>query len=165
MKKLCECGCGKPSPICFYSWPARGYVKGQPLRFIPYHQARMARAARKTHGMSRSPEYDAYCSARQRCENPNMPQWERYGGRGIKFLFASFEEFFAELGPRPSSHHSLDRFPNNDGHYEVGNVRWATRSQQMTNCRFRQGLWERVFSIGTVAPIGTEADTQLVYKE
>jgi hypothetical protein len=57
-----------------------------------------------------------------------------YGGRGIKFLFTSFEQFLAELGPRPSGM-SLDRIEN-DGNYEPGNVRWATRSEQVQNRRF-----------------------------
>jgi hypothetical protein len=37
-EKLCECGCGKPSPICKYTNRNYGYVKGEPLRFIPGHQ-------------------------------------------------------------------------------------------------------------------------------
>jgi len=45
-----------------------------------------------------------------------------------KFKFSSFEEFLAEVGKKPGSGYSIDRI-NNDGHYEPGNVRWATRSQ------------------------------------
>lgn len=44
-----------------------------------------------------------------------------------------FSAFLRDVGPRPSMKHSLDRFPNNDGHYEPGNVRWATRAEQQTN--------------------------------
>jgi hypothetical protein len=47
----------------------------------------------------------------------------------------SFAAFLAAIGPRPSPQHSLDRYPNNDGHYEPGNVRWATRAQQGRNLR------------------------------
>ena len=57
------------------------------------------------------------------------------GGRGIKFLFKNFDEFYAELGPRPSEDHTLDRFPDNDGNYEVGNVRWALPAEQLRNRR------------------------------
>jgi hypothetical protein len=92
----------------------------------------------KTHGMSLTPEYEAYKSAKDRCTNPRAKAWKDYGGRGIRFLFTSFEEFFAHLGPRPSAKHSLDRFPNNDGHYGLGNVRWATKVEQEHNKRPRR---------------------------
>jgi hypothetical protein len=89
--------------------------------------------AKKTqNGMSQTPEYHAWWNAKNRCTNPNSQRWYTHGGRGIKFLFNTFEEFYAELGPRPSPAHSLDR-ENNDGDYEPGNVRWATRSEQQKN--------------------------------
>lgn len=47
----------------------------------------------------------------------------------------SFELFYSHVGPRPSSSHSLDRFPDPDGNYEPGNVRWATASEQALNRR------------------------------
>jgi len=52
------------------------------------------------HGMVQSPEYQAYTHAKARCNNPKTHNYRWYGGRGIKFLFRSFEQFFAELGPR-----------------------------------------------------------------
>lgn len=77
-----------------------------------------------------TPEYQAYLHAKRLCENPHDRKFKYYGGRGIQFFFKSFEEFFAALGPRPSPKHSLDRFPNGNGHYERGNVRWATAKEQ-----------------------------------
>jgi hypothetical protein len=91
--------------------------------------------------MTDTPEEHAYKGAKQRCTNPKHPKYPDYGGRGIKFLFTSFEQFYAELGPRPpavdergKAIYSLDR-KNNHGNYELGNVRWATRSEQRLNER------------------------------
>lgn len=81
-----------------------------------------------------NPERHTFSEAQRRCCNPKNKDFDRYGARGIKFRFTSFEQFFAELGPRPSPQHSVDRI-DNDGHYEPGNVRWATRSEQQRNRR------------------------------
>ena len=82
---------------------------------------------------SQTPEYRAYIDAKSRCNNPNSGRYYTHGGRGIKFLFNSFDEFFAAVGPRPDGM-TLDRI-DNDGHYEAGNLRWATPSQQVSNRR------------------------------
>lgn len=91
---------------------------------------------RTKHGKNGTPEYAAYRQARTRCQNVNGHAYKNYGGRGIEFRFESFEQFYAELGDRPSPKHSLDRIDVN-GHYEPGNVRWATAIEQSTNRRDR----------------------------
>lgn len=90
-----------------------------------------------THGMSGTPEYRAYISAKKRCNNPNSEGYPNYGARGIEFRFSSFEEFFEEVGERPDNGHSLDRIDTN-GHYEPGNIRWELLSTQNNNCRRRR---------------------------
>ena len=90
------------------------------------------------HGMSRTSEYSAYRAAKRRCTNPRTSDYERYGGRGVQFRFESFEQFFSALGPKPTRCHSIDRFPDPNGHYEPGNVRWATAKQQANNRRPRR---------------------------
>jgi len=107
--------------------PGSDSKSGQPLRFVVGH------AARK-HNMSGTPEYKAYDGAKDRCTRSTHKRWQDYGGRGIEFRFTSFEQFLAELGPRPTPEHTLDR-SNNDGHYEPGNVRWATQLEQQNNRR------------------------------
>lgn len=72
-----------------------------------------------------------------RCHRPSDPRFSYYGGRGISVCDRwreDFAAFFADMGPRPSSKHSIDRI-NNDGNYEPGNCRWATQKEQMNNTR------------------------------
>ena len=85
-------------------------------------------------GKSQLPEYQVYQTAKDRCTNPNSQRWYTHGSRGIKMKFESFDEFYAHIGPRPSKDYSLERI-DNDGHYEPGNVKWATRSEQQLNKR------------------------------
>lgn len=86
---------------------------------------------------SYTPEYEAWLALIQRCTNPKNPRWDDYGGRGITVCDrwrASFDDFLADVGPRPSPAHSIDRMDNDKG-YEPGNCRWATRRDQMMNRR------------------------------
>jgi hypothetical protein len=87
-----------------------------------------------THGMANTPEYHAWESMKLRC-SARYWQYPRHAQRGTKVCERwanSFEAFYTDVGPRPSPDHSLDRI-DNDGDYEPGNVRWATRSEQQRN--------------------------------
>jgi hypothetical protein len=81
--------------------------------------------------------YQAWADTIRRCHDPRHWHFDSYGARGIEVCpewRASFEAFAWHIGPRPSSNHSLDRIDNDRG-YEPGNVRWATREEQMSNTR------------------------------
>lgn len=89
----------------------------------------------RTHGMRHSPEWRIWTGMKQRCLNPKNPRYLQYGGRGVTVCESwanSFEAFFADMGPRPSHQHTLDR-RNNAGNYEPGNCRWATPIEQQNN--------------------------------
>lgn len=105
------------------------------------------RARLRTHGHTPksgwSSEYRIWSGMKYRCMNVTCPAYKDYGGRGIRVhpqWISSFEQFFHDVGPRPSPRHTLDRI-NNDGNYEPGNVRWATWHQQRVNSRPRP--WEK----------------------
>lgn len=90
-------------------------------------------AARTTHGLTHDPTYVSWKSMKARCMNPESPDYERYGGRGIKVCerWLDFELFVSDMGARPRGT-SLER-NDTDGNYEPGNCRWATPAEQANN--------------------------------
>lgn len=108
----------------------------------------------------RTPTRQAWTGAKQRCSNPNNRQWKDYGGRGIEVRFASYKEFLAEVGERPPGL-TIDRI-DNDGHYEPGNIRWATRAEQQYNRRkavFVEIEGKRYRAIDLAKQAGLKTDT------
>lgn len=99
--------------------------------------------SRKVHyGNERVPGYRTWLSMIARCENPRTESYPRYGGRGITVCErwrGSFADFIADVGPRPSPSHSIDRI-NVNGNYEPGNCRWATAVEQQRNRRSNRVL-------------------------
>lgn len=97
--------------------------------------------AATTHGESQTSLYKVWHMIRLRCNDATHPSYHKYGGRGVQMHADWTEDYPAfatairtQIGPRPSKRHSLDRI-DNDGHYEPGNLRWATPSEQGRNTR------------------------------
>jgi len=128
----CICACGNEVPRVAAGNLRNGHTRSCGCAKFGVHV---------THGESistdLSPEYTTWQGMLSRCYNPENKGFKHYGGRGIKVADVwrhDYVAFLKYMGRRPEGH-SIDRFPDNDGNYEPGNVRWATRQQQNENKR------------------------------
>jgi hypothetical protein len=125
---LCRCDCGSEKRI----WGGNlknGASKSCGCLLVEFC------VNKKTHGQTGSAEYKTWAGVKRRCLNPNEDSYPRYGGRGISVCnewAESFEQFLRDMGPRPSSQHSIERL-DNERNYEPGNCIWATPEVQVAN--------------------------------
>lgn len=128
---ICQCECGTMKSI------RADILKRGTTVSCGCFNSENAKRVHTTHAMSGSPEYQAWVNMRARCYDKKSRHYMNYGGRGIKVCEAwrtSFDEFFAEVGLRPSPNHELDR-EENDKDYMPGNVRWVLRVDNQKNRR------------------------------
>jgi len=134
------------------------YVAGLPLQDIVEQSGRSSTGILKAvkragapvrtpvhfkHRESYTAEYRIWTAIKHRCFCPTSDHYAFYGGRGIVMCEEwanDYSAFLRYVGRRPSPQHSLDRYPDNNGNYEPGNVRWATRLQQARNTRVNRHI-------------------------
>ncbi len=122
-----RCECGEEKDIYFYD-----VMTGHTKSCGCFNIDKLTK-----HGMHNTPEYRCWSDMKDRCFNKNNPYFKDYGGRGISIFSGwrdSFEMFYKYIGKRPSDEHSLERI-DNEKSYQPSNVKWATRSEQVTNRR------------------------------
>lgn len=157
--KLCECGCGRPTQPAKYT--GRGRIKGQPTRFIKGHKIVYSHGQAK-HGKE-SPTWRAWQGMNRRAENRSGDH-PSYRYVRVCPHWKSFENFLADVGPRPTPQHSLGRILDR-GNYEPENAFWMTPEQQSLAKKNNHALlkWARIKLEFRQGQVNTELSKKILH--
>jgi hypothetical protein len=127
---LCRCVCGAIVEVSETNLRSKSGAK------CGCAKREKQRVTHTIHGLNATPEHRIWGGMKNRCENPNNRSFPEYGERGISVCerWMKFENFLADMGPRQSPRHSVERL-DNERHYEPNNCRWATPQKQGNNKR------------------------------
>ena len=131
---LCRCDCGQMTAVV-----SSDLRNGHTRSCGCLHRKELS-LRRTIHGAARlgqkTIEYRTWISMMRRCYNQNTKDYKNYGGRGIEVCerWHKFENFLADMGPRPAGEYSIERV-NVNGNYEPSNCIWLPKSQQSKNRR------------------------------
>lgn len=135
---LCRCACGTEKWCRADKLPKRKSCGCKNLAGQTSAQPKHKRSKRLLVTPDLKLTHSSYCSMKARCRPNSTRHAKYYFEKGVTVCERwekSFAAFIEDVGQRPTKAHSLDRFPNADGNYEPGNVRWATQHEQQRNRR------------------------------
>lgn len=133
-KWMCRCTCGTVKPVLGHNLRIKRSTNCGCIKNANISKSRTRHG--HSAGGKTSITYQSWRSMMARCFNVTDPNYHQYGGRGITVYAPwaeSFESFLADVGLRPSSKYTIDRYPDGRGSYMPGNVRWATATEQGNN--------------------------------